>query len=245
MKTLTSTFAVFVLALLATFFPGTAHSSAGAAAMQGSDKLVYADFEKMQDNRPVSTRGGWIQLQNNQENPGTQAKFKGMPGVNDAPELVHLKADDPNKVAMFTYELPSPNNYAQVTLSIHGLPDKDGKPVADDVSGFNNISFQVYAKGVPAPTGVQAMRVELVSHGQGINLQWGFPQRNFKLSPTGFNTYKIALKTLNQPQYAPDKVDAKEVLKKLTQVDITVYCEGGCSPINGTVVIDNVIFTKD
>ena len=88
------------------------------------------------------------------------------------------------------------------------------------------------------------MRVELISHGQGMNLQWGFPQKNFKLGTAGFNTYKIALKSLTQPQYAPDRVDAKEVLKKLTQVDITVYCEGGCSPINGTVVIDNVIFTK-
>jgi hypothetical protein len=245
MKTLTSIFAFFVLALSAIFFPTAAHSSANVAATQASGQLVYADFEKMQDNRPVSARGGRIQLQNNQENPGTQAKFTGMKGTNNAPELVHLKPDDPNKAAMFTYELPSPNQYASVTLSIHGLPDKDGKLVPDDVSAFSNISLQVYAKGVPGPTGVQAMRVELISHGQGINLQWGFPQKNFKLSAAGFNTYKIPLKTLSQPRYAPDRVDAKEVLKKLTEVQISVYCEGGCSPINGTVVIDNVIFSNN
>jgi len=212
--------------------------------MPGDDKLVYADFETMKDGRPVSARGGWIQLQNNQENPGNPAKFTGMKEVNNAPELVHLKPDDPNKAALFSYVLPSPNNYAQVTLSIHGLPDKDGKPVPDDVSSFNNISLQVYAKGVPGPTGVTALRVELISHGQGMNLQYGFPQKNFKLSAAGFNTYKIPLKTLAQPQYAPNRVDVKEVLRKLTQVDITVYCDGGCSPINGTVVIDNVIFTN-
>ena len=244
MKTATSNFIFCVLTLLTIFFLGWMHPSSSASAQAG-DKLVYADFEKMENGRPVSTRGGWIQLQNNQQNPGNPAKFTGMPGTNDAPELVRLKPDDPNKAAMFSYQLLSPNDYAQVTLSIHGLPDKDGKPVADDVSRFNNISFQVYAKGVPGPTGVQGMRVELVSHGQGIGLPWGFPQRNFKLSPTGFNTYKIALKSLTQPPYAPDRVDAKEVLKKLTEVDITVFCDQGCSPINGTVIIDNVIFTKD
>ncbi|SRR5258708_32310278 len=244
MKTVTLIFAFFVLALTAIYFPGAARPSANVAAPQASGQLVYADFEAMKDGRPVSARGGWIQLQNNQENPGTQAKFTGMKGANNAPELVHLKADDPNKAAMFSYELPSPNNYATVTLSIHGLPDKDGKPVPDDVSGFINISLQVYAKGVPGPTGVPAMRVELISHGQGLNLQWGFPQKNFKLSAAGFNTYKIPLKSLAQPQYAPNRVDAKEVLKKLTEVQISVYCEGGCTPINGTVVIDNVIFTN-
>lgn len=245
MKTLTSIFAVLVLALSAIFFPGVSPAPVNAAALQGDDKLVYADFEKLENNRPVSARGGWLGLSNNQENPGTPAKFKGMQGINDAPELVHLKADDPNKVAMFNYELSGPNNFAAVTLSIHGKPDKDGKPVPDDVSAFSNISLQVYAKGVPGPTGVQALRVELISHGQGINLEWGFPQKNFKLSAAGFNTYKIPLKSLAQPQYAPDRVDAKEVLKKLTEVQISVFCGGGCSPINGTVVIDNVVFTKD
>jgi hypothetical protein len=245
MRTLISVLVFFLFASSMIFLPGAAHLPVNAASLQGDDKLVYADFEKTENNRPVSARGGWIGLQGNQENPGTPAKFKGMQAINDAPELVHLKADDPNKVAMFNYELPSPNNYAAVTLSIHGLPDKDGKPVPDDVSGFNNISFQIYTKGTPGPTGVQAMRVELISHGQGVSLQYGFPQKNFKLSPAGFNTYKVALKTLSQPPWVQTRVDLKEVLKKLTEVQISVYCEGGCSPINGTVVVDNVEFTKN
>jgi hypothetical protein len=245
MKRLTLILALFALALSAMLYPASSPSTVHAAAIQGDDKLVYADFEKLENNRPVSARGGWVGLSGNQENPAPPAKFKGMPGTNDAPELVHLKADDPNKAAMFTYELSGPHNYAAVTLSIHGQPDKDGKPVPDDVSAFANISFQLYTKGSPPPTGVQAMRVELISHGQGINLAWGFPQKNFKLSYTGFNTYKIALKTLAQPQYQETRVDTKEVLKKLTEVQISVYCEGGCSPISGTVVIDNVMFTKN
>ena len=244
MKTLVYVFAFFALALLLVSVPASRRSSA-AAGGQGGDKLVYADFEKMENNRPVSARGGWMQLENNQENPGNPAKFTGMKETNNAPELVHLNANDPNKVAMFNYELKSPNNYATVTLSIHGQPDKDGKPVPDDVSGYSNISLQVYAKGTPGPTGVQAMRVELISRGQGVNLQWGFPQKNFKLSAAGFNTYKIPLKSLAQPFYAPARVDAKDVLKKLTEVQISVFCEGGCTPINGTVVVDNVVFSKD
>src|SRR5438105_3634162 len=100
MKALTSFFASFGSVIMALFFFAP---SAANVAPQASGQLVYADFEKMQNGRPVSARGGWIQLQNNQENPGTPAKFKGMQGANDAPELVHLKADDPNKAAMFSY----------------------------------------------------------------------------------------------------------------------------------------------
>src|SRR6266480_1925915 len=100
MRTLIATSAFLVLALSAVIFPGASHPSANAAAMQ-EDKLVYADFEKLENNRPVSARGGWVQLGNNQENPGNPAKFTGMKEANNAPELVHLKPDDPNKVAMF------------------------------------------------------------------------------------------------------------------------------------------------
>lgn len=245
MKTLTSIFAFVVLALSVIALPGGSPQAVSAVTPQGGDKLVYADFDKMENNRPVSARGGWVQLQHGEEKPANPAKFTGLAGTNDAPELVRLKADDPNKAAMFSYALSSPNNYASVTLSIHGLPDKDGKPVPDDVTGYKNITFQIYAKGTPAPTGVQAMRVELISHGQGISLQWGFPQAGFKLNPAGFNTYKIPLKSLAQPQYAPDRVDQKEVLRKLTEVQISVYCDNGCAPIQGQVVIDNVVFSKD
>lgn len=245
MKILTSTFAFFTLVLATIFFPGGTPQPSSTGAVQASDKLVYADFDTMKDGRPVSARGGWVQLQHGEEKPGNPAKFTGIPGTNDAPELVRLKADDPNKAATFGYTLSSPNQYASVTLGIHGLPDKDGKSVADDVSGYKNLTFQIYAKGTPAPTGVQAMRVELISHGQGISLQWGFPQAGFKLNPSGFNTYKIPLKSMAQPSYAPDRVDLKDVLKKLTEVQISVYCENGCAPITGQVVIDNVVFTNN
>jgi hypothetical protein len=39
------------------------------------------------------------------------------------------------------------------------------------------------------------------------------------------------------------KVNTKDVLKKLTAVSLTAYCEQ-CTPIHGTVVVDNIIFQK-
>ena len=242
MKILSSFLAFFVLALLVIFFPAAPHSSATSAAPQTSGQLVYADFEKMENNRPVSARGGYVMLYGGQQNPGTLAKFKGIEGVN-APELVHLKAGDPNKAAMFSYELPAANQYANVTLEIQGLPSKDGKQVAEDVSGYKFLTFQVYAKGTPGPTGVPRIRVEFLSHDQGIKLQYGYPQTTVQLNPAGFNTYKIVMKSIAQPSWVQNRVDTKEVLKKLTAVTISVFCDQ-CSPTNGTVVVDNVIFTN-
>jgi hypothetical protein len=242
MKALTSALAFFFLALSTIFFPDAVSSSVNVDASQENGQLVYADFEKMQDNRPVSARGGYVQLFGGQENPGTPAKFKGIEGVN-SPELVHLKPGDPNKAAMFSYELPASNQYANVTLEIQGLPSKDGKQVAEDVTGYKFLTLQVYAKGSPGPTGVTAMRIELTSHDHGVKLQYGFPQTTFKLNPAGFNTYKVVLKSLAQPSWVQDRVDTKDVLKNLTSVNISVFCDK-CSPTNGTVVIDNVVFTN-
>lgn len=242
MRTMTLAFSFCAVAFLIVFLADGNPASSKAMA-QSDERLVYADFDIVKDNRPVSSRGGYMQLFAGSENPGNPAKFTGMPGLNDAPELVRLKADDPNKAGTFSYVLSSPNNYASVTLDIHGLPDRDGKPVSEDVSGYKNLTFQVYAKGTPPPTGVQYLRVELTSRGQGMNLNYGFPQAAFKLSPTGFNTYKIPLKSLAQPSWVQDHVDTRELLRKLTSVQISVYCDQ-CTPTNGTLVIDNVIFTN-
>ncbi len=199
------------------------------------DKFVYADFEAMQDGRPVSTRGGFVQLTSYQES--TPSRMKGLANSNPpAPELVRLKPDDPNRAAAFDYELYSPNQYAGVGIQIAGQADKDGKPVADDLSAYKYLSMQIYATGVPS------LRLEISSRGQGINLASGFPQTTFKIKP-GFNTYKIALNTLAQPQWVDTRVSPKDVLKKLTSVSLTAYCER-CTPANGVVVVDNIIFQK-
>jgi hypothetical protein len=202
---------------------------------QDGDKLVYADFETSKDNRPVSSRGGFIQITSYQERPTLQSKYKGLAGANPpAPEIVHPKRDDPNKAIAFDYELLALNQYAGVGVEIHGQEDKDGKPVADDVSGYKWLTMQLYV------TGVNQVGVEFISKGNGIEVGNGYPQMSFHVSP-GFNTYRVQLNALNQPSWADVKVKTKDVLKKLTSVSITVSCNQ-CQQTKGTVVIDNLVF---
>jgi hypothetical protein len=211
------------------------HERFSFATVQDADKLVYADFETKQDNRPVSTHGGFVQLISYQENENLKSTYKGMEGANPpAPDLVRTSKDSPNKAMSFDYHLVAPNQWAGVGVEIHGQPDKDGKSVADDVSAYKYLTLQAYA------TGVTSLRIEFVSRGQGIVVSNGYPQMTFKVSP-GFNTYKVPFKSLEQPQWAEPKVSTKEVLKKLTAISVTAYC-GPCTPVTGTVVVDNLVF---
>jgi len=199
------------------------------------DKFVYADFEKSENGRPVSNGGGLVQIFTGQES--TPVQFKGLANASPgAPELVRTKADPQNHLATFEYSLTGPNQWANVTLEIQGHPSRDGRPVADDVSGHKNLSVQIYA------TGVDYMRVEFISHGQGIMLDSGFPQIALRLKP-GLNTYLIPLKGLSQPSWVQERVDTKDVLRKLTAVSISAYCNE-CTPQHGTVAVDNLVFQK-
>ncbi len=206
----------------------------GRGAAQGADKLIYADFETVQENRPVSSRGGLVQLFTYQENPANPSHFKGAPTIENAPDVVRLSKDSPNKAITFDYELRMPNQWAGVTVEVHGQPDKDGTPVADDVSGYKYLTLQLYV------TGVTSVTVEFISKGHGIKIDSGSPQMSFRISK-GFNTYKVALDSLSQPSYVDTRVNPKDLLKKLTQVNVSVACSQ-CVPTTGTVVIDNLIF---
>ena len=204
-------------------------------AAQGTDKFIYADFETIKENRPVSSRGGLVQLFSYQENAANPSRFKGaQKGDANAPDVVRLSKDDPNKAISFDYELRMPNQWAGVTVEVRGQPDKDGKPVADDMSGYKYLTMQLYV------TGVTSVTVEFLSKGQGIRIDSGGPQMSFKVSK-GFNTYRVALDSLTQPPYAETRVKPKDLLKKLTQVNISVACNQ-CVPTSGTVVVDNLIF---
>ena len=221
---LTTSFTIAVLLFLAVAGPSSAQD----------DKFVYADFEKAENGRAVSNNGGLVQMYTAQES--TPVKFKGLANASPgAPELIVLKDAPQNHLATFEYNLLGPNQWANVTLEVMGHPMKDGKPVADDVSGYKQLALQLYA------TGVDSLRVEFVSHGQGINLTAGFPQLPIRLKP-GLNTYVIPLKGVTQPSWA-EKVDTKEVLKKLTAVTISAYCNE-CTPKQGMVLVDNLVFQK-
>ena len=223
--------ALLSLSLLATATPLTQDEK------QSADKFVYADFEKAENGRAVTNAGGLVQIYTAQES--TPVKYKGLANANPgAPEVIVLKDAPQNHLAAFEYNLVGPNDWANVTLEIQGRPLKDGKPVADDVSGYKQLSLQLYA------TGVDSLRVEFVSHGQGVNITAGFPQLPIKLK-SGLNTYVIPLKGLSQPTWVPreDRVDTKEVLKKLTAISISAYCDQ-CTPQNGMILVDNLVFQK-
>lgn len=201
-------------------------------------KLVFADFEKIDNDRPVSNQGGLIQLFGVQESEGHKSTFKGLEGANPpAPELVRIKKDDQNRAAKFDYTLLAPQAYASVILEIHGHPDADGKPVGDDVSAYKSLLMDVYA------TGITAMRIELISHGFGIELQAGYPQLTFKVQP-GMHTYNAALKAFEQPQWQDVHIDSKKLLKNLTSVNVSAFCDQCEINKTGVVVVDNVVFEK-
>lgn len=204
-------------------------------AQDASDKFVYADFEKVENGRPVTSNGGLVQIYTAHES--TPVKYKGLANASPgAPELIVLKDAPQNHLASFEYNLNGPNQWANVTLEIQGRPLKDGKAVADDVSGYKQLALQLYA------TGVDSLRVEFISHGQGINLDSGFPQLPVRLKP-GLNTYIIPLKGLSQPSWVQERVDTKEVMKKLTAISISAYCNQ-CTPQHGMVLVDNLVFQK-
>jgi hypothetical protein len=202
------------------------------------DKLVYADFEKVENNRPVSAQGGMIQLFGYQESEAHKATFKGLEGATPpAPELVRIKKDDQNRAAKFDYSLLAPNGYTGVVLEIHGHADADGKPVADDVSAYKSLLMDVYA------TGIDAMRIELISHGFGMELQSGYPQLTFKVQP-GMHSYKALIKAFEQPSWQDVHLDSKKLLKNLTSVNLTAFCDQCEINKMGMVVVDNVVFEK-
>jgi hypothetical protein len=59
----------------------------------------------------------------------------------------------------------------------------------------------------------------------------------------GLNTYVIPLKGLSQPSWVQERVDSKEVLKKLTAISVSAYCNQ-CIPQQGMVLVDNLVFEK-
>jgi hypothetical protein len=202
------------------------------AAQSSSDgkTLVFADFEKIEGDRPVTTRGGSIELFGYQFSEVQKSTFKG-------PELVRVKKDDPNHAVKFDFALTAPQEWTGVTMALHGLPDADGKLVPEDVSGFKTLSIDVYA------TGIEILRLESVSNARGKETAIVYPQTTFRVR-AGLNTYKVPLKNFNQPSWAEPKVDAKEILKRLTSINLTAFCDQCQSNKQGMVIVDNLVFEK-
>jgi hypothetical protein len=206
-----------------------------AKAANSGAKLVYADFQNPVNGRPVSANGGPTRLNRYSQNMGVQPKVRGLENV-DPPVPALARVTDADVAAAFEYELRMPNDWAGVSMEVVGHPEKDGKLIADDISAYKFISIRLFAKGP------QSVRVELITRGQGFNLDGGYPFATIRLSP-GFNTYRFKLDTFTQPDWAT-RLDFKhDVLKKLTSVAVGVFCEQ-CRTESGTVVVDNIAFEK-
>ena len=200
-----------------------------------ASKLVYADFQNVQSGRPVSKHGGVVRLNQYSQNAANPPQFRGLENANPpAPAFARVTADD--VAAAFDYELRIPNEWAGVNMEVFGEPEKDGKLVPDDVSGYKFITLRVFTKGA------QYIKLELITRGQGTNLESGYPGASFRVSP-GFITYKLKLDSFSQPEWAMPLDLKRDVLKKLTSVTIGVHCDK-CIIEKGTVVIDNIAFEK-
>jgi hypothetical protein len=225
-------------ALQARGAPGRDQDPAPPSTPADGQGLVYADFERVENNRPVSTRGGLIQLFAYQESDVHKSTFKGAAGVDPpAPELVHIKPGDPNHAMKFDYALQAPNQWAGVTVEIHGKPDADGKAVTDDVSGYKVLSLQVYA------TGIEILRLEARSNTRGKDPAMAYPIMTFRVRP-GLNTYRVPLKGFTQPAWASIRVDSKDIFKQLTSINLTAFCDQCEMNKQGMVIVDNVVFEK-
>lgn len=203
-----------------------------------SKTLLYADFEKTENNRPVSARGGFIQMHAYEESAVHKSTFKGMEGADPpAPELVRIKKDDPNHAMKFEFSLRAPNQWAGVTVEIHGQPDADGKLVPDDVSAFKTLSMQVYA------TGIEILRLEAISKNTGKDMGTIYPLMTFRVRP-GLNTYQVPLKGFTQPEWANVRVDPKDIFKALTSINLTAFCDQCQLNKQGMVIVDNIVFER-
>ena len=199
------------------------------------EKLVYVDFQKLENGRLVSSRGGRTQLNRWAQNMGAAPKTRGLENA-EPPGPAPARVTDQDTAAAFEYEMRMPNEWAGVSLEVFGQAEKDGKPVADDVSGYKYITMRLFGKGP------QSVRVELISRGVGINLESGYPQMTFRISP-GFNTYKFKLDSFRQPEWATPLDFKRDILMKLTSVTVGVFCEK-CRMESGTLVVDNLAFEK-
>ncbi|HEV2826233.1 MAG TPA: hypothetical protein VGW76_01435 [Pyrinomonadaceae bacterium] len=228
-----------ILALFIVLVGGSVHAQeASKPPDSDTSKLIYADFQNTQTGRPVSKEGGMIRLNPYSQNSANPPQFRGLEKADPpAPAFARVTAED--VAAAFDYELRIPNEWAGVNMEVFGHPEKDGKLVPDDVSGYKFITLRVFVKG---GTQAQYVRLELISRGLGSNLESGYPLANFRVSP-GFNTYKLKLDSFNQPEWAMQLDLKRDVLKKLTSVTVGVHCDK-CKMEKGTLVVDNIAFEK-
>src|SRR5258705_10555170 len=122
-----------VLAALIFVVAGSVFTQDASKAVESdTSKLVYADFQNLENGRPVSKRGGMTRLNWYSQNSTNPPQVRGLEKADPpAPALARVTADD--AAAAFDYEMRIPNDWEGVNLEVFGEPEKDGKTVPDDV----------------------------------------------------------------------------------------------------------------
>src|SRR6185503_2309954 len=133
-------------ALVILMVTGSVFAQDSKSADSNGSKLMYADFQNPQNGRPVSKRGGRTQLNRYSENPANPPGFRGLEKA-DPPAPAAARVTENDIAAAFDYELRIPNQWEGVNIEVFGQPEKEGKLVADDVSGYKYITLRVFAKG--------------------------------------------------------------------------------------------------
>lgn len=226
---------VFLIMLILSAAGFSVGQDTSKPAESSGNKLLYADFQSVQSGRPESKNGGAVRLNVYSQNSANPPQYRGLENASPpAPAFARVTADD--VAAAFDYEFRIPNEWAGVNIEVFGEPEKDGKLIPDDVSGYKFITFRAFTKGA------QYLKLELITRGQGTNLESGYPAATVRLA-AGFNTYKLKLDTFSQPDWAMPLDLKRDVLKKLTSVTLGVHCDK-CIIEKGTVVVDNIAFEK-
>ena len=148
---------------------------------------------------------------------------------------MRIKPDDPNRLAKFDFAFKAPNQWAGAGLEIKGQPDVDGKTPPDDVTGFNKITFQLYAKGA------ETVRVEAISRGHGVDLPAGYPQRIQGAARP--EHLRGGAEGAGAARLGRDEGGFQEDPAEATALSITAYCDG-CRPTEGMLIVDNIAFEK-
>ena len=95
---------------------------ASKAAESAGSKLMYADFQNLQNGRPVSTRGGMTGLNRYSQNPGIRRNSVVWKRQIRRPAPARVTAND--VAAAFDYELRIPNEWEGVNMEVFGEPEK-------------------------------------------------------------------------------------------------------------------------
>jgi hypothetical protein len=204
-----------------------------ATAQDASNKLLYADFEKLNKEKALmSTREGKVIFD------ASSQDAKNKPRV--TPRLLEAQGDLSQRIG-FQFEITKPNDYASAFVKIVGLKDKGrlddwAKTLivkAEDLSAYQFLTLEIGAAGI------SQVRIELQSEGNGIDVGWHHPTKYLNVT-TELKLYKIPLSEFKQDDSTTKKIRIEDFIKKLTSIQISVTQV----PSKGFVVMDNIAFEK-